>query len=83
MLGPEVVTLTAGVALFTTWTRTAELVELYCAVILCEPTERLDVVNVAVVPDMTPLPMLVEPSKKTIVPVFPVGTVPVKATDCK
>ena len=51
--------------------------------ILCEPTERLEVVNVAVVPDITPLPILVEPSKKTIVPVFPVGTVPVKVTDCK
>ena len=50
---------------------------------LCAPPERAEVVSVAVTPDITPLPMLVVPSKKVIVPVFPATTVPVNVTGCK
>jgi hypothetical protein len=53
---PEVFTVTDGVSLLTTWTNTPELSEFSCAVILCDPTNRADVVNVAVVPVITPLP---------------------------
>ena len=56
ILEPEVLTVTDGVALLTTWTSTPELSEFNCAVILCDPTDRVDVVNVAVVPVITPLP---------------------------
>ena len=82
VLGPEVVTVTVGVALLTTWTSTCEVSELYCAVILCDPTSRLEIVNVAVAPEMTPAPMLFEPSKKTTVPVLLGSNVAVKVTDC-
>ena len=60
-----------------------ELLELYCAVMLCVAAKRLDVVNVAIPPEMTPLPILFTPSKKLIVPVFPLATVAVKVTDCR
>ena len=56
--------------------------EFNCAVILCDPTERLDVVNVAVVPTMTLLPILVAPSKKLTDAVLVTGIVAVKVTDC-
>ena len=59
-----------------------ELLELYCAVMLCVPAKRLDVANTAIPPEITPLPILFVPSKKFIVPVFPVATVAVKVTDC-
>jgi hypothetical protein len=81
VLGPEVVTVTVGVIWFTTWTTTLETFELYCEVILCDPTDRLDVVRVAVVPVIPTLPMLFVPSKKLIVPVLPGGTVVVNVTD--
>jgi len=51
-------------------------------VILCDPTERLDVVNDAVVPEIGLLPILVAPSKKLMVPVLVKGRVAVKVTDC-
>ena len=50
--------LTVGVALLTTWTSTGEA-ELYCAVMLWEPTERLEVVNVTIGSLMTAVPMTV------------------------
>src|SRR5271154_6287225 len=46
VLGPDVVTVTVGVALLTIWTSTADVSEAYCAVILCKPAKRLDVVKV-------------------------------------
>ena len=57
-----------------------ETFELYCEVMLCDPTERLEVVRVAVVPEITTVPMLFVPSKKLIVPVLPAGTVVVNVT---
>ena len=75
-------TLTVVAALFTTWTSTAEVSEFNCAVILCDPTERLDVANVAVVPTMTLLPIFVAPSKKLTAAVLVTGIVAVKVTDC-
>ena len=82
VLEPEVLTVTAGVALLTTWTSTFEVSELNFAVILCEPTRSAEVVNVAVVLEITPVPMVVEPSRKVTVPVFPEGKVAVKVTAC-
>jgi hypothetical protein len=80
-LGDDV-TVTAGVALLTTWTSTLDVSELYCAVMLCPPTRRVEVVNVAVVPDTTPVPMVEAPSRKRTVPApFPSGKVAVKVTD--
>jgi hypothetical protein len=74
-------TVTTGVALLTTWTTTFEVSELYCAVILCEPTRRDEVVNVAVVPKTAPVPMTVTPSRKVTDPVLLTGNVAVKVTD--
>ncbi len=81
VLGPDVVTVTVGVALLTTWTSTADVEELYCAVILWVPTARLEVVNDAELPEMSPVPITVAPSRKLIVPVLLGGTVAVKVTD--
>ena len=55
---------------------------MYCAVILCEPTERLEVVNVTVGPVMFAVPRKVAPSRKFTVPVLPLPNVAVKVTDC-
>jgi len=52
------------------------------AVILCEPTSIVDVANVAALPEITPVPMLLAPSLNVTVPVFPDGRVAVKVTDC-
>ena len=82
MLGPEVLTVTVGVALLTTWTRTLEVSVLNFAVMLCEPTSSADVVSVAVLPEITPVPMLVAPSLNVTEPLFPDGRVAVKVTDC-
>lgn len=82
VLEPLVVTVTDGVALLTTWTSTAELSEFNCAVILCDPTDRVDVVNVAVVPVITPLPIKLGPSKKLMIPLLVAGIVAVKVTVC-
>jgi hypothetical protein len=79
---PGVLTVTVGVALLTTWRSTFEVSELNFAVMLCDPTRRVEVVNVAVVPEITPVPMVVEPSRKVTVPVLPEGKVAVKVTDC-
>ena len=49
---------------------------------MCDPTDRVDVVKVAVVPLITPLPILVPPSKKLMMPVLVNGKVAVKVTDC-
>lgn len=57
-----------------------DVLELYCAVMLCDPAVRLEVVIVAVVLEIVLLPMFVDPSKKVIVPVLPVATVAVKVT---
>ena len=59
-----------------------ELSEFNCAVILCDPTERVDVVKAAVVPLITLLPILVAPSKKLMTPLLVKGRVAVKVTDC-
>jgi len=64
----------------TTWIRMVDVLELYCAVMLCDPAVRLEVVIVAVVLEIVLLPMFVDPSKKVIVPVLPVATVAVKVT---
>ena len=83
MLGcGEVVTVTVGVALFTTWTRRLEVSGPNFAVRLCDPSASVEVVSVAVVPEIVPVPILVAPSKNVTVPVFPVGNVAVKMTDC-
>jgi len=52
------------------------------AVMLCEPTMSEEVVNVAVRPIISPLPILVVPSKKLTVPLLLVGRVAVKVTGC-
>jgi hypothetical protein len=82
VLEPGVLTVTVGVVLLTTWSSTLEVSELNFAVILCDPTSRVAVVKVAVLPKITPVPMVVEPSRKVTVPVFPEGKVAVKMTDC-
>ena len=53
-----------------------------CAVILCDPTDNVDVVNDAVVPAIAPFPILVAPSKKLTVPLLVNCRVAVKVTDC-
>jgi len=78
----DVVTVTVGVALLTTWTTTFDVSELYCAVMLCEPAARAEVVNVATPPEIAPAPMLVAPSKNVMVPVLVGSAVAVKVTDC-
>jgi hypothetical protein len=82
VLGPEVITVTTGVAWVTTWTSKFDVSVLNFAVILCAPKRSVEVVKVAVVPEITPVPMLVAPSRKVTVPVLPVGKVAVKVTDC-
>lgn len=82
VLEPEVFTVAVGVALLTTWTSTSEVSELNVAVILCDPTRSVAVVNVAVESEITPVPIVVEPSRKLTVPVLPEGNVAVKVTDC-
>ena len=52
------------------------------AVILCEPTGRLDVVYVTVGPEIVVIPMTVAPSRKDTVPVLPDPNVAVKVTAC-
>ena len=79
---PEVLTVIVVVALLTIWVSIFEVSELNVAVILCEPTRSVDVESVAVVPEMTPVPMLVVPSKKLTVPLFPGGSVAVKIMGC-
>jgi hypothetical protein len=81
VLGPDVVTVTVGVALLTTWASTAEVEELYCAVMLCVPTDRPEVVNVATEPEISPAPITVVPSRKLTFPVLLGGTVAEKVTD--
>lgn len=82
VLEPEVLTVTDVVAWLTTWTSTFEVSELNFAVILCDPARRVEVVNVAVLPEIAANPMVVEPSRKVTVPVLPEGKVAVKVTDC-
>jgi hypothetical protein len=82
VLAPEVVTVTVVVALLTTWTITFEVSVPNFAVILWEPPARVEIIRVAVVPDMAPVPMVVAPSRKVTEPVVPDGTVAVKVTDC-
>ena len=56
--------------------------ELICAVILCAPTARVEVVSTATPPESELDPMLVEPSRKVTVPVLLGSTVvAVKVTD--
>jgi hypothetical protein len=78
----DAVTVTAGVVLLTTWTSKFEVSVLNLAVILCAPTRRVEVVNVAVVPEITPVPRVVVPSRKVTVPDVAEGKVAVKVTDC-
>jgi hypothetical protein len=56
---------------------------LNCAVILCEPTERVEIVNGTIGPLTTEVPMTVAPSRKDTVPVLPDPKVAVKVTDCR
>jgi hypothetical protein len=63
--------------------RVGEVLEAYCAVMLCEPAKRVEVVNVAVLPESELVPMGPAPSKNVTVPVALVATVAVKATVCK
>jgi hypothetical protein len=77
-----VVTVTVVFALLTTWRRIEDELELNFAVILWVPAVRLEVTIVAVVPEIGLLPMLVVPSKKVTVPVFPGAKVAVKVTAC-
>ena len=54
-----------------------------CAVILCSPTTRVEVVSTATPFESAVDPMLVEPSRKVTVPVlFVRAVVAVKVTDC-
>jgi hypothetical protein len=78
----DAVTVTVGVALLTTWTTTFEVSALYCTVILCAPTAREEVVNVAEPLEIKPVPILVVPSKKVTDPVLLGSTATVKVTDC-
>lgn len=48
---------------------------------VCTPALRVEVVKVAIPPLIVPVPRVVEPSRKVIVPVAPEGTVAVKVTD--
>lgn len=82
VLAPEVVTVTVGVALLTTWTITFDVSVPNFAVILCDPAARVEIAKLAVVPDMTPVPIVLAPSRKVTEPVVPDGTVAVKVTDC-
>ena len=50
--------------------------------ILWDPAERVERVSDAALPDMTPVPILEEPSRKVTEPLVPDGTVAVKVTDC-
>ena len=81
---------TGGVtgAAFTTWINTGDVLPLLLvhplntAVILCEPTAKVDIVNVAVVPDNVAVPIFTVPSKNVTVPVVvhATETVAVKVT---
>jgi hypothetical protein len=82
MLEPDVLAVTAGVALLTTWTSAFEVSEANFAVIVCEPTRSVEVVSVAALPEIAPVPMVVEPSRKVTSPVLPEGKVAVKVIDC-
>jgi hypothetical protein len=82
VLGPEVVTVTVGVILLTTCTTTFEVSMPNCEVILCDPTARLEVVRLAVAPEIVIVPIFVVPSKNETVPDLPLGRVVVKVTDC-
>jgi hypothetical protein len=81
VLGPEVVTVTVGVALFTTCATMLEVSVPNCEVILCVPTVRLEVVRLAVAPEIVIVPIFVVPSKNDTVPDFPLGKLVVKVTD--
>lgn len=59
-----------------------DVLELYCAVMLCEPKARLEVVKVTVGPLITVVPITVAPSRKVTDPVLLDPSVAVKATDC-
>ena len=83
---PEGWLVTMG-AWFTVWV-SAELVlpakftsPEYTAVMLCMPAESDEVLNVAVVPLIVPVPSVVEPSRNVTVPVAPLVTVAVNVTD--
>ena len=54
-----------------------------CAAILCDPTERLEVVKVTVGPLIVAVPMMAPSEKKVTVPVLPEPKVAVKTTDCR
>ena len=86
MLGPEVVTVTIGVAFATVWVA-VPLAELlfesppYVAVIGSLPAGKDDVVIVTVPVELTvPVPRVTPPLVTAIVPVTPAGTVLVMVT---
>jgi hypothetical protein len=86
VLGPEVVTVTVGVALLTTWVRFADAVLLfvsppYCAVMALLPRGSEDVVTVARPPLIVPVPSGVAPFINETLPVTPLGNVAVNVTD--
>ena len=57
------------------------LLPAYTAVMLWLPAVRVVVLNVAVVPEMVPVPSVVVPSRNVTVPVAPLVTVAVKVID--
>jgi hypothetical protein len=75
--------------LFTTWLSTFVVPDVklaspeYCAVTGCVPTDRVEVVSVAVVPTIGEVPRDLVPSKNWNVPVAPAGAVAVNVTDCR
>ena len=86
VLGPEVVTVTVGVALLTVWVRLAVAVllfasPLYVAVIESLPEGNAVVANVATPFVTVEVPRTVAPLVKVTVPVTFVGNVAVKVTD--
>src|ERR1700722_3489005 len=90
MLGPDVPTLTTGVFLSTSCTRTGEVdalcdpSPLYTPVMLCSATARFDVVvNVATPLLMVPVPNVVAPSMTVTLPVAPPASVAVNVTGCE
>ena len=85
VLGPDVVTVTMGVVLFTTCVSVAFAVllfesPLYVAVIGSEPTDSDEVVAVATPLTKVGEPRMIEPAAKVTVPVVSAETVAVKVT---
>jgi hypothetical protein len=86
VLGPDVVTMTVGVVLFTVWVNVAVVVllfasPLYVAMIGSAPIGRVAVLTVATPFAKADVPRTVEPLVKVTVPVAFDGRDAVKTTD--